>query len=300
MDKKNIYGILLLFMASIFWGSAYLSMSISFNQGVGVFSLMTIRFLIGGGALVIFNLRELKIKNLEEFTICSFSGVTLFLMFLNMCLSLLYISPSKAGSIFSTYLISILIINRFLKKVKFSFLNIGYSLFLILGIFYLNKEDTFNLTLGLGEFCAFLSGFFFSGYLIYLEHNTHKISYKKLSIYQMLICGFISWFFIPFFGEESFQITLPVVLNFIYIGVIVTSLAYTLQNLAMNWVASDTASVILSFQSIFAVVIPMIFLKEPFTVNIFKGLFFMAVGLLLFQRNAKLQKKRTSIGSTAY
>ncbi|MCS5423248.1 MULTISPECIES: DMT family transporter [Psychrilyobacter] len=288
----NLYGIVLLIFASLTWGSAYPSMEYSFNLGVGVFSLLTIRFFIGGLILSVIYFKELKKINKEEVKICFWSSIFVFIMFFTMSYGLLYISAARGAALFSSYLIFTLIIKRFLKKVQFSAINISYSFLITIGIFYVNKNGFYLNGFSIGDFYSILSGFFFALNIVYLEQNSEKMSYKKLSVIQMFLCGLFSLIFINIFNEPPFPLTKALTLNILYLSIVVTAFAYTAQNQALKFVDAEKASVILSTQSIFTIFISVIVFGEVLSTNMIIGIFFIGLGIFLYSMSTGEKNKK--------
>ncbi|WP_028856786.1 DMT family transporter [Psychrilyobacter atlanticus] len=292
----NLYGTVLLIFASLIWGSAYPSMEYSFNLGVGVFSLLTVRFFIGGLILSIIYFKELKGLSIEEIKICFWSSVFVFIMFFTMSYGLLYISSSRGAALFSSYLIFTLIIKRVLKKAQFSAINISYSLLIIIGIFYVNKNGLSLNGFSIGDFYSILSGFCFALNIVYLEQNSNKMSYKKLSVIQMFLCGFFSLIFINVFNEKPFPLTKALTMNILYLSIVVTAFAYTAQNQALKFVDAEKASVILSTQSISTIFISVMVFGEVLSTNMIIGIIFIGLGIFLYSMSTG-QKNKKLIGS---
>jgi len=289
---NNLYGVVLLIFASLIWGSAYPSMEYSFNLGVGVFSLLTIRFFVGGVILSIIYFKELKKLNKEEIKICFWSSIFVFIMFFTMSYGLLYISSARGAALFSSYLIFTLIIKRFLKKAQFSAINISYSLLIITGIFYVNKNGFYLNGFSMGDFYSILSGFFFALNIVYLEQNSNKMSYKKLSVIQMFLCGFFSLMFINIFNEPSFHLTKALTLNILYLSIVVTAFGYTAQNQALKFVDAEKTSVIMSTQSIFTIFISVIVFGKILNTNMIIGIIFIGLGIFLYSMSIREKNKK--------
>lgn len=292
---SNLYGVVLLIFASLVWGSAYPSMEYSFNLGVGIFSLLTIRFFVGGFILSIIYFKELKILNKEEMKICFWSSIFVFTMFFTMSYGLLYISSSRGAALFSSYLIFILIIKRILKKINFSVTNISYSLLIIIGIFYVNKNGFSLNGFSIGDFSSIISGFCFALNIVYLEQNSSKMSYKKLSVIQMFLCGFFSLIFINIFNEKPFLLTKVLTLNILYLSIGVTAFGYTAQNQALKFVDAEKTSVIMSTQSIFTIFISVIVFGKILSTNMIIGIVFIGLGICLYGISNQQKTKKLTI-----
>lgn len=289
---KNLYGVILLTFSSLIWGSAYPSMEYTFNLGVGIFSLSTIRFLIGGVILSAIYHKELKKLNKEEVKICLCSSIFVFIMFLSMSYGLIYISSARGAALFSSYLIFTLIIKRILKKAQFSIINISYSFLIIVGIFYVNKNGFSLNGFSIGDFYSTLSGFFFALNIVYLEQNSDKMSYKKLSVIQMFICGFLSMIFIFVFNEKPFPLSNNLTLNILYLSIVVTAFSFTAQNQALKFVDAEKASVIMSTQSLFTILISIIVFKKVLSTNMIIGIIFISLGIFMYSMSTKKEKKK--------
>lgn len=276
------YGTALLLFSSLAWGSAYISMAYAFNNGVGVYTLLGVRFLFGGFILSLLYFKDVKKITKNEVKICIISSLLIFVMFSGMSYSLLFISSSKSSAIFSLYIIFVLLTKRLLGKIKLNALSIGYSTFITLGIFYINKNGIFSEGIGIGDIYSLIGGISFALNTVYLEENSKQISHTKLSIIQMIICGLLSIIFAIGFDEKLFSLTNKLVFNLIYLSVVVTAFAYMAQNHAMKVVTAEKASVILSCQSIFTILISIVILGEIITKNIVIGILLILMGVITY------------------
>ena len=209
-----------------------------------------------------------------------------------MSYGLLYISAARGAALFSSYLIFTLIIKRYLKKAQFSAINISYSFLITIGIFFVNKNGFYLNGFSIGDFYSILSGFFFALNIVYLEQNSNKMSYKKLSIIQMFLCGLFSLIFINIFNEPSFHLTKALTLNILYLSIVVTAFGYTAQNQALKFVDAEKASVIMSTQSIFTIFISVIVFGEILSINMIIGILFIGFGIFLYSLSTRGKNKK--------
>ena len=78
-----------------------------------------------------------------------------------------------------------------------------------------------------------------------------------------------------------------------YMGVMCTALCFFLQTWGMRYTPSSTAAVIMTFESVFAIIISVIFYDEPVTVRLICG-FTLIIASVIISEMTPLKFKKTA------
>lgn len=285
MSKKLKSDIMLLITA-IIWGSAFVAQKA--GTVLEPFTYNGIRMLIGGLVLipVIFLFKKLKKedpqavalteeeKKAEKKTLligglscgvvlCIASSLQQFGMFFDT-------DAGKTGFITSLYIVIVPILGLFLhKKVKpviwfcVALGAIGFYLLCMAG-----KGGSFALTTG--DMFVLLCAVAFSCHILVVDYFAPKCDGIKLSCIQFLTSGIIGIICMLIFESPVLADILDCWLPILYCGVFSSGIAYTLQVLGQEHAEPSVASLILSLESVFAVLFGVLLASESLT--LYEGL----------------------------
>jgi drug/metabolite transporter (DMT)-like permease len=291
MSRKTIAH-LLLFITAFIWGSAFVAQKEGMAY-LGPFTFMGIRMFVGSAALipVIFLLRKKKfvsnerIPQTEEgnsdqtlnggFT----CGVVMFLALSFQQIGLLYTTAGKAGFITAMYIIIVPLIGLFWKK-RVSKTIWMCILIAMVGIYLLCMDSDFAVNKG--DFLMLLSALGFAVHIIAIDHFSPKANPVKMSSIQFFVCGLLCT---PMIIMESPELSNILLSSFpiFYTGVISCAIAYTLQVVAQRNTAPAVAALILSFESVFAVLAGFAMLNEILAAKEIMGCMLMFAAIVTAQ-----------------
>ena len=310
--KNKLTSVILLLFAAMIWGFAFVAQKFG-GTYLSNFYLNGIRFIIGGLALVpvylIFE-RDSKISN--KITILSgiVAGIILFVA-ANLQQWGINITGSSGKSGFLTAMYSVFVpifALVFLKKRTGRNTWIGgiislVGLFLILagdmvskdtpffslsfGISMKGNVHDFALSVGFGDIVLLLCAIMFAVHVLFIDHFNSSINPIRFSSTQFLTAGVIS-LAIAFFTESitvaSFSNSLMALL---YLGIMSTGVAYTLQVIGQKGAHPTVAAIVLSSESMFAVIGGMLFANEKMDSTALIGCGIMMAGIVLAQIPSK-------------
>lgn len=293
-EKKHssiIYSLHLV-LTAVIWGAAFVAQSAGMDK-VGPFTFICIRFFLG--ALVLLpviaimdqkglSASQWKDKNLYKGGIIC--GVCLFLASSSQQVGILYTSVGKSGFITAFYIVMVPIFSIILKKKpgKLIWLSVLMG---IVGLYLLCiNGDSFALQKG--DPYLFSCAILFSIQIIAIDIFAPKVDCLKLSCIQFATVGILG--IIPMLMEG------PTLSNICsawmpigYAGLFSSGVAYTLQTVTQKHVRPAVASLIMSLESVFAVIFGFILLHQ--TLSLREGLgclvMFLAVILAQFEPNKK-------------
>jgi drug/metabolite transporter (DMT)-like permease len=276
----------LLFLAAIIWGFAFVAQRAGMEH-IGPYAFNGIRFALGALTLIPFYLilkpktstqqvyqaRHLKTGGL-------LAGIILFAGASFQQVGIIYTTAGNAGFITSLYVIMVPVLGL-LWGHKTSFLTWVGVLFATFGLYFLSIQDAF--TLSEGDSIVLLAAIFFAFHVIIIGWYSNKTNPVLLSIVQFAICAVLS-FIISFLTEDtSWSGIKAAAIPLLYGGILSVGVAFTLQVIGQRKAKPATAAIILSFESIFALVGGWLILNELFTPRDILGCSLMLMGIIISQ-----------------
>ncbi|MCB6992068.1 DMT family transporter [bacterium 210820-DFI.6.37] len=270
--NRNITGNAMLLLTAAIWGTSFIATK-SGAEGMGPFAFNAVRSLIGGIALfpVIFLMNRCPKEKREKehkkdlFTGGSLCGIALFLAGAFQQVGILYTSAGKAGFITALYVVIVPLFRLFSgKREKLPvWLCVGTSLagFCLLCMPQIGK-------IGIGDLLVLAGAVGFAIHILIIDYYVDKADTIKLSCIQFFSCSLAAFFgmFIidPRLGFDELHMAqiIDCLGPLFYSGIMSCSVAYTLQVVAQKRTNSVIASMILSLESVFAVISGMIFFGE--------------------------------------
>ena len=171
----------------------------------------------------------------------------------------------KAGFITSLYIVMVPVLGVFLRK------RIGLKMWFCVLVgavgFYLltmaGKNDGF--TLQKGDFFVLLCALGFSLHILAVDYFSPKCDGIKLSCLQFFVAAVISLACMLIFESPKLGAILDCWLPILYAGIMSSGVGYTLQILGQKGAEPSTASLIMSLESVFAVLGGALIFKESLT-----------------------------------
>lgn len=196
----------------------------------------------------------------------------------------------KAGFITALYIVLVPIGGLFLRK-RVS-LPVWISVALAVVALYL-LCITGDLKLQLGDLLILLCAMFFAVHILVIDHFTATVDGMKLSCVQFLVAALWSTLGMTIFEHPDWSAILSCALPILYVGVFSSGVAYTLQILAQKGSNPTVVTLLLSMESVFAVISGAIILHQRMTGREYLGCVLMLIAVILAQIPFPLKKKDT-------
>ena len=293
MKKEQIKGSLLLFLAAIIWGVAFVAQSVGMDY-VGPFTFNCVRTLIGGIVLIpcIVFLNRGKVKKTTNFTekkrlllggICC--GIALATGSTLQQFGIMYTTVGKAGFITAFYIIIVPILGLFLGKK--CGLSVWISVVIALaGLYFLCIMDGFSI--GKGDIYVFLGAIAFSIHILVIDHFTQFNDGVKMSCIQFFVCGILCFVPMMLFEHPEISVILLAWKPILYAGVMSCGVAYTLQIVGQKNMNPTVASLILSLESVTSVIAGFLVLHQNLSHRELIGCGLMFIAIVLAQLPQKI------------
>ncbi|MCG8568963.1 MAG: DMT family transporter [Spirochaetes bacterium] len=286
MKKNIILSDLLLLTTSIVWGFAFVAQRVGMEY-IGPYLYNGIRFALGAVSLIplvfIFKPHEQKVnKRGNDLGILLTGGVISgFVLFGGATLQqigMVYTTAGNGGFITGLYVILVPIFGLFLKR-RANFLTWLGAVAGLIGLYLLSVNE--NFTMQKGDFFVLLSAFFWAMHFYVLDYFSPRVSSLKLSIVQFLVCSLLSLIISGFTEKSTLAAVQLALIPILYGGLCSVGIGYTLQVVGQKNAHPAHAAIILSLESLFAVIGGLLLLGERLTLKGWTGCGLMLLGMLL-------------------
>ena len=310
MQKQQIplKNSLLLLLAAIIWGIAFVAQSVGMKY-VGGFTFNAVRSLIGAVVLIplIFILKKRNspsdsaskasgrsdtssntVSNMQEKKTLIIGGIACGIC---LCLAsnfqqfgIKYTTVGKAGFITACYIVIVPVIGLFMKK-KCSPMIWLSVLLAVVGLYLLCINEQFSI--GYGDILVFVCAILFSVHIQIVDYFSPKVDGVKMSCIQFLVCGLLSGIAMLFAEQPQLSAVLLAWKPIAYAGIMSCGVGYTLQIVGQKGMDPTIASLILSLESCISVLAGWLLLGQTLSIREGLGCVAMFAAIILAQLPAK-------------
>ena len=290
MKKEQLKGILQLLFATLIWGCAFVAQSVGMDH-LGPMSFQAIRSALAVLALVpvIFLMDRAPAAFLPRWQdrklwktgiLCGFS---LFVAQGLQQVGLLYTEPGKAGFITAMYIVLVPVLGLFLGR------RCGLSVWLsvalaVAGLYLLSCVGVTKINIGdiliLGAAAAF------AVQIVLIDNLAQQMDGVRLNCIQFLVVTVLSALAAVFTESPTWDGIIACALPLLYTGVLSSGVAFTLQILGQQHLPPEPASLIMSLESVFAVLAGWVLLGQTLSTTEALGSALVFAGVLLSQRKS--------------
>lgn len=301
MRKGEMKGNILLVITALIWGAAFVAQSVSMEH-IGAFTFQSVRSLIGSAVLVPVMLAVSAVKKKKgEYVkptkadkaqlwkagiVC---GLIMTVAANLQQVGIQYTTAGKAGFITALYIIIVPVIGLFMGKR--SSLRIWLCVVMgLVGLYLLSMSGGFRLSKG--DTLVLLCAVAFSFHIIAVDHYASIVDGVKLSSIQFLVCGVLSGIIMFITEEPEIAGLLKAAVPILYAGVLSCGVAYTLQIVGQKYTRPTVASLLMSLESVFAVLAGMLILREIPTAREAFGCIIMFAAIIITQLPERVKVKK--------
>ncbi len=298
-QKNNLIGSGLLLIAAFIWGSAFVAQTTG-AEYVGPFTFICLRNILGAVVLlpVIFTLDKIKKKNGVYRKIEKKDYKKLFIAGLlcgiALCLASVFqqlgidegTEPGKAGFITALYILLVPIFSIFMKKkvrpVIWGCVAVSLAALYLLCV----KEDN---TIRLSDIYVLICAALYSVHILVIDRVSADVDGVRLSAVQFAVASAVS--FLPMVIIEGVEINaiISAAPSIAYAGILSSGVAYTLQIVGQKKTEPTLASMIMSLESVFAVLTSLVILHQVPTLREGMGCVLMFGAIIVAQLPSKKQ-----------
>lgn len=285
MNRGNI---ILLITAAV-WGAGLVAQQTGMEL-MGPFSFTAVRCTLSGVCLLLLvwftekkKLNENSGYDWKRDTAKTIFPAILCFVFLGGCIisqqvGLQYTTCGKAAFITALYIFLTPVIGLFMRKKVTGKMWVAVVLAMA-GLYLMTMTGGFS-GINRGDMWMLAAAFAYSGYLHVIDRYS-GMDIVKLSCMQFLLIGLLN--FIPAFVLEPGDITwgncIGSIVPILYAGVVSGALGFTLQMLGQKYTDPNSASIILSSETVFSLLAGLLFLHEILKPIEYAGCGVMAVAI---------------------
>lgn len=301
---KNIKGSLILFLAAFIWGTTFVA-QVSGSNHIGSFTYNMARNFVGCLFLFVFTLIRDAVKtrkqpkNVDDAKgkwpikggiIC---GVVLFAaMSAQQCGIAAYpenvAAAGRSGFLTAVYVVIVAVVVSIKQKHidKLVLVSVVASVF---GMYLLCLKDGFS-GIYTGDLLSLLCAFGFTGHILVVDSNRNCDS-VKLSCIQFLVAGILALIVSLCTEKIRWSEIVDAAGPILYAGILSSGVAYTLQMVGQKYAKPAVASIVMSLESVIAVIAGAVVLSEKLSGREIMGCVMVFVAVIVAQIPEFLEKK---------
>jgi drug/metabolite transporter (DMT)-like permease len=218
-------------------------------------------------------------------------GVFLALGSILQQMGIVYTTAGKAGFITTMYMLLVPVIGFVFFKKKNTWLVWLAVLLGVIGMYFLCISGEFRLSHG--DFLICICAVFFSCHILCCDHYAERGDPIRISAIQFATVTIISAV-VAFAAEQpSMGKLASALIPILYCGLVSGGIGYTLQIVAQKYTDPTIASLLLSMESVFAVIAGVVLIHERMSIRELSGCIIMFAAIILVQ--IPLPEKKPSL-----
>ena len=286
--KEKLTGNIYLIVAVLIWGSTFIAQSVGMDS-VEPFTFLAVRCVLAVTFLLPV-IAVLEAKEAQNYfrkwcnkrlwiggTLC---GIALFVAAGLQQISLVDTDAGKAGFLTSLYVVLVPVIGIFLGKKPT--VNVVISILLaVVGLYLLSCVGV--TAIRTSDLLLLGSALSFAFQITFVERLGNGLDGLRLNCIQCFVCGVLSGLMMLFTEDVNFVGIWTCRIPLLYAGILSSGVAYSLQVLGQQRVESNSASIIMSMESVVAALCGWLILNETMTPWEISGCVLVFVAVILSQ-----------------
>lgn len=285
--KNRLRGSIALLIGTVIWGSAFIAQSVGMDY-IGPFTFQTMRSVLAVPFLIL--MVFLMDRDRQSFMGKWLSpqlwkagipcGIALFVAAGLQQMGIVHTSAGKAGFITAMYIVLVPILGIFLKKkppftawISVSLAVAGLYLLSCVGVTQVNIGDLYLLGCALG----------YAVQITLVDRMAGDLDGLRLNCVQSFVCGICSGLVMFATEEPVIGSILACWVPLVYAGIFSLGIAFSLQIIGQKHLEPTPASLIMSLESVFAVLFGWLLLNERMTKYEITGCVLVFSAVLLSQ-----------------
>lgn len=285
--KKKLQGSICLLTATVIWGSAFIAQSVGMDY-IEPFTFQTVRCFLA----VVFLLPVIWLFDRDKKAYFSqwanphlwktgaVCGIALFVAAGLQQVGLVYTAAGKAGFITAMYIVLVPILGLFFRQMPSpaAWISVGVA---VVGLYLLSCVGVTEINIG--DLCLLVCALFFAIQITLVDRMAGNLDGLRLNCVQSLVCAVLSGVMMAFTETPDMDNILACWLPLGYAGMLSMAIAYSLQIIGQKYVEPTPASLIMSLESVFAVLFGWLLLNETLAPHELLGCALVFAAVILSQ-----------------
>ena len=290
MKNKSAWGRCALLMAALIWGTSFIVMKNAVDA-IPVFLLLAVRFTIASvllGLIFLRNVRRMTGKMLLHGLII---GVLLYAAYAAQTIGLTGTTPGKNAFLTAIYCVVVPFIMWVLFRRTPTKWNWIAAVLCMAGIGLVSLDG--DLTMGMGDAWTLLGGLFFSAHMVAVSHWGDQEDPVALTVGQFVSAAVCCWVTSLLLEGTPQPIPQGAWWELLYLSFFASAAAMLLQNVGQSLTSAASASILLSFESVFGVMFSVMLGREELTLRVTCGFALIFIAVIASETQFSFLKKCT-------
>jgi len=289
--KMHIAEAMLLLTAMI-WGSGFVVMKNALDI-MPVHFLLGMRFIIAALFMFAFLHRRMIKQTKADILRGCILGAVMYAAYAVQTYGLMYTTAGQNAFLTAVYVVLVPLMVCVYKRLKPTLLQMAAALLCLVGIGVLAIKSNFSM--GIGDALSLLCGVLYALHIVLVDRFAKKTDALILTSMQFSVSGVLGLCCF-FLFEKAPVLKGDALFALLYLAIVGTLLALTMQNIGIRYADPSHASLIMGMESLFGTVFGCIFLNEPVTIRMFFGSTLILCSIILSEiRITKHNKKQEKV-----
>lgn len=290
--KLNIISRIMLFAATLIWGSSFFILKNTLDE-IPVFFLLAVRFSVSAVLLFIIFIKRFRAFNRRYLLTGAATGIALGLAYITQTVGLKYTTPGVNAFLTSTYCVLVPFFMWYAKKKAPDRYNFAAAFIVVIGIgLVCLGSGGVNFSF-MGEGLTMICGIFFALQMVLIDHWGRELDVIVFTVVQFtaaflvcLVCFFAADEKIPTHYSASS------VLSMAFLTILCTLVCFIFMNIGIKHTSAMYSSLVTSLEAVFGVLFSIAFYGERITLQIAIGFAVIFLGVVLNETKFSFIKKK--------
>lgn len=264
--------------ATLIWGSSFIILKSTLDS-VPTLWVLALRFTGAAALMALIGWKELKQLDRQYLKKGAVLGTALFAAYTLQTFGLEYTTPGKNAFLTATYCVLVPFMWWAFTKKRPDAYNLGAALVCIIGMALVSLDG--DLSLGLGDGLTICCGIFYALHIILTSRAVEGRSPVLLSMVQFAVAGLWCWVTAPMVSAFPTGVPASAWWSIAYLCFMCTGICFLLQTIGQKHTTPQTASIILTLESVFGTLLSVIFYHEQLSLKTLTGFVLIFIAVLI-------------------
>ncbi len=274
--------------ATLIWGSSFIILKSTLDS-VPTLWVLALRFTGAALLMALIGVKELRKLDRQYLLKGLCLGTTLFVAYTLQTFGLEYTTPGKNAFLTATYCVIVPFMWWLFTKKRPDRYNISAALICIMGMALVSLEG--GLSLGLGDGLTICCGFFYALHIILTSRAVEGRSPVLLSMLQFAVAAAWCWISAPLVSAFPENVPGSAWWSIAYLCFMCTGICFLLQTIGQKHTSPQTASIILTMESVFGTLLSVVFYHERLSLKTAAGFLLIFVAILISETKLSFLKR---------
>lgn len=290
--KLNIISKIMLFAATLIWGSSFFILKNTLDE-IPVFFLLCVRFSVSAVLLFVIFIKRFRAFNLKYLLIGSVTGIALGLAYITQTVGLKYTTPGVNAFLTSTYCVLVPFMMWYAKKKAPDRYNFIAAFIVVIGIGLVclgsgGVEFSF-----MGEGLTMICGIFFALQMVLIDYWGKELDVIVFTVVQFLAAFLVCLvFFFAAHEKIPTHFSASSIWSLVFLTILCTLVCFLFMNFGIKHTSAMYSSLVTCLEAVFGVLFSIAFYGEKLTVQIAAGFAVITLGVIINETKLSFLKKK--------